>query len=715
MKKMIKLTNVSKRFKKKILFEDFSLEINTTGLYGIVGQNGSGKTTLLKMMNLKEKTTQGTITNDYSTVYVDVKNLVFTRLNVWENLKIICDDDEKIESVIEEFYLAELKTQSAKSLSMGEKVRLAIARAILLNSQVILLDEPTANLDEKNRCVLLEILKKISKERIIIFTTNQEPDLENCDAVLCIRNAKVETNFFSKNSENMEYETKSYTNEKLLKKALGGYGYIYRILCILFIFFFSVFLSVICIKEEDIIYNTYNFSKEHSYMLMEEDYFEKSAYDIIDKSMYNTQAVQSLDFSFFLDKEKINLRNISSLKDFEILKRIPETIFVHYESQKYDLADDEIIMTEDLYTLFTTFSQIEKSTFTMGDLSLKVKRIEPKSSLSNVEILMQKNEEKVFQYIDETLREPEFDFDKFLTRIQFLLYEGCSNLQTRAKDIENAHIYLNRNTYEAIYRMKIESLPILEKENLKSFKITPNYNIDENAKYIIVSTSFWSSYIKGFRIKDILNGSAIPLYYDISGLKLYYQVAGVVESEKKFITFLDEDYTSKIIKDSIQKDFDEIYVSKEESRSVFDSTKSNRLVLVMQNYHTINDRLENVHFLFPFLRPFVIVLGVLMGMTLIIFSLIPLLRKRKTILLLANSNRTLLLKKQFVFKISYMTFLFLSIGIVLSIIFTPVVAMMICDIWSFDFVSWISIFSLYFVGYLWIEGVQKILIFRWIK
>lgn len=98
---MIKLTNITKKFKNKILYENINIEIKENGLYSIIGNNGSGKTTLLKIIANLIKPTSGSVINDYNTVYIDNEHTVFSNLTVKENLEIISNNEEKIKEVID--------------------------------------------------------------------------------------------------------------------------------------------------------------------------------------------------------------------------------------------------------------------------------------------------------------------------------------------------------------------------------------------------------------------------------------------------------------------------------------------------------------------------------------------------------------------------------------------------------------------------------------
>lgn len=713
---MIKLSNVSKAFKNKSLFEDVSFEIGSAGLYAVSGSNGSGKTTLLKMLHLKERVTSGKIENSFSTCYADVKNLVFNRLTVWENLEIICADAEQIEKIIEDFYLAGVKNQNAKALSMGEKVRLAVARALLLQSEVILLDEPTANLDETNRKLLLAILKNISKTRIIIFSTNQASDLQDCDSIISIKNNIITTKINAESLKIVNLKHNLYTDKKLLKKALGGYGIQFRIVGIFILLLFSLLCSLYLVKENDLIYHSYNFNNTSSYLLIENEYFKKEEYTKIDKSSYDTQPVKSADIAFFLDTEQIKRDDINKFRNIEIATKIPKTLFVHYSSLKYTLADNEIAITKDLYDLFEEFSLIRKGTFYFKDLTFKIAKIEPTSKFSKIENMVKANKKEVDSYIDTVLNsKDDFDLASFIGYLRVLLYQGCPEADVRSKDIENSHIYLNHNAYKKMYQAIIESLNPKDYNQLKNDNIIYNQHLSNDSSKIIVSTAFWEKQVKYYRLVDIFNGIR-PLNYEIyPDLIVEFEVAGYVETDEEFICFLDDSFLNIINEANIKKDFEEIIVLPETSRDCFDDITGDDLALVGYNYHKIKEILEIRAFITPALRICVIALAILLIIFLLLISFVPILQKRKVIILLVNSCRTEVLKKEFVIKIAIISMIFLMLAISLSILLTPTIAFLIYKIWSFDLASIGTIIVIYFVGYLWMELTQKGLFYYLIK
>ncbi len=713
---MIKLNNVCKVFKNKKLFEDVSIEIVNVGLYAISGSNGSGKTTLLKMLHFKERATSGKVENSFSTCYVDVKNLVFNRLTVWENLKIVCDEDEQIEKNIDDFYLTEVKNQNAKTLSMGEKVRLAVARALLLKSEVILLDEPTANLDENNRMILLNILKKISKTRIIIFSTNQSSDLQDCDSIITIKNNRITTKVNTDSLEKVDLECDFYTNKKLLKKALGGYVILFRIVGIFVLILFSLLCSLYLVKENDLIYNSYNFNETSSYLLLENEYLKKEEYTKIDKSSYNTQPVKNADIAFFLDEEQIKREDIIKFKNLELAVKVPKNLFVHYSSLKYNLSDDEIVITKDLYDLFEEFSLIRKGRFYFKNTTFKIVKIEPTSKFTKIENMVKVNKKNIDNYIDTILNsKEEFELDSFIGTFRLFLYQGCSEIDVRCRDIENSHIYLSYNAYKKMYKTIIESLNPKDYNQLQTYEIIYNKHLSNNSSKIIVSTSFWEKRVKLYRLVDIFNGYKPSNYEIYPDLMVEFEVAGYVETNEEFICFLDDNFQSIINESNIKMDFEEFLVQAKTSRNSFDDIFADNLTLVGYNYHKIKEKLEIREFIVPTLEICVIATAVILAVFLLLISFVPILLKRKAILLLVNSCRKLALKKEFVNRMTTISMLSLIIAIVVSVLLVPTMVLLIYKTWSFNFVSFGLIITIYFIGYLWMELTQKSLFYYLIK
>lgn len=169
MNKVLSATNLSKKYGKKTVIRDVSLEINRGEIVGLLGPNGAGKTTCFYMM-------VGLVNCDSGNIFldnIDVSNMpmhqraslgigylpqeasIFRGMSVEDNiytvLEIVEPDRkkrrEKLESLLEEFSITHIRKSSALSLSGGERRRVEIARSLATNPSFILLDEPFAGID----------------------------------------------------------------------------------------------------------------------------------------------------------------------------------------------------------------------------------------------------------------------------------------------------------------------------------------------------------------------------------------------------------------------------------------------------------------------------------------------------------------------------------------------------------------------------------------
>jgi ABC-type lipoprotein export system ATPase subunit len=198
---MLKAKSISKSYSKgkhiiTKAFQDISLEFPATGFICIVGKSGSGKTTLLNVLGGLDTTDsgqiifQGTSINSYSQKTLDLfRNtcigFVFQSYNLLEdftvrdNVLLALDlqhqsnnKKERLASALSTVGILDLKDRLAKDLSGGEKQRVAIARALVKDSVILLADEPTGNLDSETSKQILDYLKLVSKEKLVIMVTH---------------------------------------------------------------------------------------------------------------------------------------------------------------------------------------------------------------------------------------------------------------------------------------------------------------------------------------------------------------------------------------------------------------------------------------------------------------------------------------------------------------------------------------------------------------
>ena len=194
---MVELKHISKSFylkdKRKVeVLKDVSVLFPSSSLSFILGKSGSGKTTLLDIVGCLLTPDQGEVyINDHKIDYSSNKSLFNARSNlisfvfqdynlledftIEDNLQIAgLSSQEEVDSLLKKVGLFEKKGTEVRMLSGGEKQRLAIARALGRNTELILLDEPTGNLDKENSKAVMELLKELCKEKTVIVVTHDE-------------------------------------------------------------------------------------------------------------------------------------------------------------------------------------------------------------------------------------------------------------------------------------------------------------------------------------------------------------------------------------------------------------------------------------------------------------------------------------------------------------------------------------------------------------
>ena len=158
--------------KNDLLFENFNLEISDNEFLTILGKTGVGKSTILRLISGLLKLQDGILklNGDVSLCFQDSR--LFPNMTVFENiaypLKIKnCSKDEiktKVNSLIKDFKLEKIKDRMPDKLSGGEVKRVALARCIITKPKILLLDEPTSNLDFVVKIEVRELIKKIHKK-----------------------------------------------------------------------------------------------------------------------------------------------------------------------------------------------------------------------------------------------------------------------------------------------------------------------------------------------------------------------------------------------------------------------------------------------------------------------------------------------------------------------------------------------------------------------
>ncbi|MDE6475568.1 MAG: putative bacteriocin export ABC transporter [Erysipelotrichaceae bacterium] len=207
---MIEIKKVTKAYGNKVVLDKLSYTFEDGKMIGVYGESGCGKSTLLNILGLLDKEYEGeVIINGIATKKLknkDIDKLVREQINylfqnyaliddmsVEENLMIVLkhqklskrEKGERIKQVLEEVSILPLLKNKVYTLSGGEQQRVALARIMLKEGNIILADEPTGNLDVNNRDVVLSILKKLKQNgATVILVSHDHSLLEECDALV---------------------------------------------------------------------------------------------------------------------------------------------------------------------------------------------------------------------------------------------------------------------------------------------------------------------------------------------------------------------------------------------------------------------------------------------------------------------------------------------------------------------------------------------------
>ncbi len=205
---MIKLVNLVKEYNGRRVLDEINLELPNTGFIVLKGKNGSGKSTLMNMLSTLDVPTSGSITVDDFEVtgksddvlsefreknigLIFQDNNLFDEMSVRDNINIV-GENAKFDEIVDILNLRELLDKKAKLLSGGEQQRVAIARAILKGARIVFADEPTSAIDSDSRGDILELLKQVSQDRLVIMITHDISNIQNyADIVITLENGKV--------------------------------------------------------------------------------------------------------------------------------------------------------------------------------------------------------------------------------------------------------------------------------------------------------------------------------------------------------------------------------------------------------------------------------------------------------------------------------------------------------------------------------------------
>ena len=213
METAIKAVNLTKYYGKLLAVDHINFEVKKGEIFGFLGPNGAGKTTTVRMLTGISKPTEGTaeiLGYDIQRQSVQAKELmgivpdisnVYTDLSAWNNLIFTgrlydmpkAEREKRAEELLKLFGLYNRRNEMVDGFSKGMKRRLCIAMALMNNSSILFLDEPTTGLDVQSVLMIRDLIRKLNNEGLTVFLTthNMEEANRMCDRVAIINKGKI--------------------------------------------------------------------------------------------------------------------------------------------------------------------------------------------------------------------------------------------------------------------------------------------------------------------------------------------------------------------------------------------------------------------------------------------------------------------------------------------------------------------------------------------
>lgn len=374
---MLKLKNVSKFYYNKGIiasgFTKVNLELKIGEFVVITGESGSGKSTLLNVISGIDSYEEGEMYingketshytekdfEDYRRKYIANIFQSFNLVNsytVYQNIELVMllngykkrDVKKKILDIIDQVGLTKFKNTKVSKLSGGQKQRVAIARAMVKDTPIIVADEPTGNLDSKSANEVIEILKKVAKDKLVVMVTHNIEQVEKyATRIIKMNDGRIiENTELKKIKDEPNVDEMGYKNISIFDKYRLGIRNTFNILpkfLLLFAVFFFISAAVLTeyasfqLSEEEKVNDGYSIAfrdlSENRIIINKKDRtpFGNEDYEKI-KQLSNIDYIVEddvfLDTGVAISKDDKSffgyLRNINVLKGGVDLGRMPE-------------------------------------------------------------------------------------------------------------------------------------------------------------------------------------------------------------------------------------------------------------------------------------------------------------------------------------------------------------------------------------------------------
>jgi len=190
--------SVGRTFGRRLIFRDINFRLSPSTIFGISGPNGSGKSTLVKIISNIISPSEGRLVHNLNGTEIKPGKLhnhiglvspylvLYDEFTASENLDYFSEirgipfNKDRVNRLFKSFLLYERKNDLVKTYSSGMKQRLKFIFALMHSPELIILDEPTSNLDDEGKEVVYELIKEEGSRNIVIIASNEKTDLSMC-------------------------------------------------------------------------------------------------------------------------------------------------------------------------------------------------------------------------------------------------------------------------------------------------------------------------------------------------------------------------------------------------------------------------------------------------------------------------------------------------------------------------------------------------------
>lgn len=578
---MIKLENVNKYFyrhkKNEVhVINNVSLELPSTGLVALLGPSGCGKTTLLNSISGLDKINNGKIyvngkriSKKCSSKVDKIRNLnigyIFQDYNLIDNMSVFDNVSlslringiknkniikQRVNYVLEKVNMYRYRNRYASMLSGGERQRVGIARAIIKEPNIIIADEPTGNLDSKNTLEVMNIIKAISKSRLVILVTHEKSLAEfYASRIIEIEDGKIISDKNNEHNNDLDYKL---DNKIYLKD----------------------FKNQEIISNKDIKINYYS--------------------DTNDKLNINLIVQNGNIYINSNDDKKLKLieDNCIEIVD-DHYKKISKSIYEEYKFDFDSLSDKKIKMKYS--SIINPFSMISKGFKKILDYSFTKKLLLIGFFLSSMFIIFALSSLLGINNIDERKyikHYPEYLIveDPGITVDKFLKYENDEDIEYVIPGESKVSLILNYNDYYQTYQTNgningsLTSITKISEDDIIEGRMPNNSReivIDKMATKVLFSDYSSAKYSGIFDYPDLINRK-VKVNNNIDYIE--YTIVGVVDKVSPAIYAYDSEFITLISNSNDYDDGEGYFFYTEEYADEFNDS--------IVNYELVKDKIK---------------------------------------------------------------------------------------------------------------------------